>query len=102
MDLSLSLVVHQQQTTFFLLKSIIFILIIQKHIKKQKGFVKHNTSYVSVTSVFSFLWQDGQPNRILLVSIHQVIYPMTVDVLNQVFSPYGFVEKVVTFQKSAG
>ncbi|KNA17164.1 hypothetical protein SOVF_082600 [Spinacia oleracea] len=45
---------------------------------------------------------DGQPNRILLVSIHQVIYPMTVDVLNQVFSPYGFVEKVVTFQKSAG
>uniref|UniRef100_A0A803KX79 RRM domain-containing protein n=1 Tax=Chenopodium quinoa TaxID=63459 RepID=A0A803KX79_CHEQI len=45
---------------------------------------------------------DGQPNRILLVSIHQVIYPMTVDVLNQVFSPYGFVEKIVTFQKSAG
>lgn len=45
---------------------------------------------------------DGQPNRILLVSIHHVIYPMTVDVLQQVFSPYGFVEKVVTFQKSAG
>ncbi|KAJ8447041.1 hypothetical protein Cgig2_033610 [Carnegiea gigantea] len=49
------------------------------------------------------LWmQDGQPNRILLVSIHHVIYPMTVDVLHQVFSPYGFVEKIVTFQKSAG
>lgn len=45
---------------------------------------------------------DGQPNRILLVSIHHVIYPITVDVLQQVFSPYGFVEKVVTFQKSAG
>uniref|UniRef100_A0A7C9EGN8 RRM domain-containing protein n=1 Tax=Opuntia streptacantha TaxID=393608 RepID=A0A7C9EGN8_OPUST len=45
---------------------------------------------------------DGQPNRILLVSIHHVIYPMTVDVLHQVFSPYGFVEKIVTFQKSAG
>ncbi|CAO2827945.1 unnamed protein product [Amaranthus hypochondriacus] len=45
---------------------------------------------------------DGQPNRILLVSIHHVIYPMTAEVLNQVFSPHGFVEKIVTFQKSAG
>jgi hypothetical protein len=25
-----------------------------------------------------------------------------VEVLHQVFSPYGFVEKIVTFQKSAG
>ncbi|KAL9245681.1 hypothetical protein vseg_019305 [Gypsophila vaccaria] len=45
---------------------------------------------------------DEEPNRILLVSIHNVLYPMTVDVLNQVFSPYGFVEKIITFQKSAG
>ncbi|KAK7812150.1 polypyrimidine tract-binding protein homolog 3-like [Quercus suber] len=29
-------------------------------------------------------------------------YPITVEVLHQVFSPYGFVEKIVTFQKSAG
>jgi polypyrimidine tract-binding protein 2 len=45
---------------------------------------------------------DAQPNRILLVTVHQVLYPMTVDVLHQVFSPYGYVEKIVTFQKSAG
>jgi len=45
---------------------------------------------------------DAQPNRILLVTIHQVLYPMTVDVLHQVFSPHGHVEKIVTFQKSAG
>ncbi|KAK4345920.1 hypothetical protein RND71_036096 [Anisodus tanguticus] len=45
---------------------------------------------------------DSQPNRILLVSIHHVLYPMTVDVLHQVFSPHGIVEKIVTFQKSAG
>ncbi|XP_074264295.1 polypyrimidine tract-binding protein homolog 3-like [Silene latifolia] len=45
---------------------------------------------------------DEDPNRILLVSIHNVLYPMTAEVLNQVFSPYGFVEKIVTFQKSAG
>ncbi|WOL16054.1 hypothetical protein Cni_G24836 [Canna indica] len=46
--------------------------------------------------------QDSQPNRILLVTIHQMHYPITVEVLQQVFSPYGFVEKIVTFQKSAG
>lgn len=43
-----------------------------------------------------------QPNRILLVTIHHMLYPITVEVLQQVFSPYGFVEKIVTFQKSAG
>lgn len=45
---------------------------------------------------------DALPNRILLVSVHHMVYPITVDVLHQVFSPYGFVEKIVTFQKSAG
>ncbi|KAK9271720.1 hypothetical protein L1049_002083 [Liquidambar formosana] len=46
--------------------------------------------------------QDAQPNRILLVTVHHMLYPMTVEVLHQVFSPHGFVEKIVTFQKSAG
>ncbi|URD77476.1 polypyrimidine tract-binding protein [Musa troglodytarum] len=46
--------------------------------------------------------QDSQPNRILLVTIHHMLYPITVEVLHQVFSPYGLVEKIVTFQKSAG
>ncbi|MQL89809.1 hypothetical protein Taro_022396 [Colocasia esculenta] len=45
---------------------------------------------------------DSQPNRILLATIHQMLYPITVEVLQQVFSPHGFVEKIVTFQKSAG
>ncbi|KZV57876.1 polypyrimidine tract-binding protein3 [Dorcoceras hygrometricum] len=44
----------------------------------------------------------GRPNRILLVTIHHMLYPITVEVLHQVFSPHGFVEKIVTFQKSAG
>ncbi|KAK9110522.1 hypothetical protein Sjap_018582 [Stephania japonica] len=46
--------------------------------------------------------QDSQPNRILLITIHQLLYPITVEVLHQVFSPHGFVEKIVTFLKSAG
>ncbi|KAK9111203.1 hypothetical protein Scep_018722 [Stephania cephalantha] len=46
--------------------------------------------------------QDSQPNRILLITIHQLLYPITVEVLHQVFSLHGFVEKIVTFLKSAG
>eukprot|EP00252_Welwitschia_mirabilis_P014051 TRINITY_DN3107_c0_g1_i5.p1 TRINITY_DN3107_c0_g1~~TRINITY_DN3107_c0_g1_i5.p1 ORF type:complete len:462 (-),score=78.92 TRINITY_DN3107_c0_g1_i5:174-1559(-) len=44
--------------------------------------------------------QESQPNRILLVTINHVLYPITVDVLHQVFSPHGFVEKIVIFHKS--
>ncbi|GBG70696.1 hypothetical protein CBR_g7995 [Chara braunii] len=46
--------------------------------------------------------QEQQPNRILLITIHNPLYPITVDVLHQVFSPHGYVEKIVCFQKSAG
>ncbi|GKD68124.1 polypyrimidine tract-binding protein homolog 3 [Tanacetum coccineum] len=45
--------------------------------------------------------RGDEPNRILLVTIHHTIYPITVEVLNQIFSPHGYVEKVVIFQKSA-
>ncbi|KAG4115265.1 hypothetical protein ERO13_D12G093233v2 [Gossypium hirsutum] len=31
-----------------------------------------------------------------------MLYPITMKTLNQVFSPHGFVEKIVTFQKLAG
>ncbi|KAL7262805.1 hypothetical protein ACSBR1_001043 [Camellia fascicularis] len=58
-------------------------------------------------SLLSLCWSVAhtpgtQPNRILLVTIHHMLYPITVEVLHQVFSPHGFVEKIVTFQKSAG
>lgn len=46
--------------------------------------------------------QDSEPNRILLATIHHMLYPITVEVLHQVFKAYGYVEKIVTFQKSAG
>ncbi|KAF6157856.1 hypothetical protein GIB67_003756 [Kingdonia uniflora] len=49
-----------------------------------------------------FYFEDTEPNRVLLVTIHQLLYPITVDVLHQVFSSHGVVEKIVTFQKSAG
>ncbi|KAL3619430.1 hypothetical protein CASFOL_037000 [Castilleja foliolosa] len=45
--------------------------------------------------------QGDEPNRILLVTIYHMISPITEEVLHQVFSPHGFVEKIVTSQKSA-
>ncbi|CAL9037715.1 unnamed protein product [Musa banksii] len=63
------------------------------------------SSHQELTTTDSPGWksdQDSQPNRILLVTIHHMLYPITVEVLHQVFSPYGYVEKIVTFQKSAG
>ncbi|XP_020259040.1 polypyrimidine tract-binding protein homolog 3-like [Asparagus officinalis] len=48
----------------------------------------------------SFTDQDLQPNRILVVTIHTMIYPITEEVLHQVFSPYGFVEKIVILEET--
>nr|GEZ20063.1 polypyrimidine tract-binding protein homolog 3 [Tanacetum cinerariifolium] len=45
--------------------------------------------------------RGDEPNRILLVTIHHLIYPITVEVLNQIFTPHGYVEKVIIFQKSS-
>eukprot|EP00744_Colponema_vietnamica_P006350 GILI01009234.1.p1 GENE.GILI01009234.1~~GILI01009234.1.p1 ORF type:complete len:481 (-),score=116.78 GILI01009234.1:1041-2483(-) len=39
-------------------------------------------------------------NNILLVTVANVLYPVTVDVLHQIFSRHGAVQKVVIFTKS--
>ncbi|GKA98365.1 hypothetical protein Tco_0826302 [Tanacetum coccineum] len=46
--------------------------------------------------------RGDEPNHILLVTIHHMLYPITVEVIHQVYSRREYVEKVVTFQKSAG
>ncbi|KAA6400873.1 MAG: putative Polypyrimidine tract-binding protein [Streblomastix strix] len=48
-----------------------------------------------------------EPSRVLLVKIINAQYPITVDVLSQVFSPYevsprGTVEKIIVFAKAGG
>jgi polypyrimidine tract-binding protein 2 len=40
------------------------------------------------------------PGTILLVNVSNVIYPVTADVLHQVFSKFGAVHKIVIFSKS--
>ncbi|GKD19106.1 polypyrimidine tract-binding protein homolog 3 [Tanacetum coccineum] len=46
--------------------------------------------------------RGDEPNRILLVTIHHMLYPITVEVMHQIFSPHGYVEKAAIFQKSVG
>eukprot|EP01098_Paradermamoeba_levis_P008765 TRINITY_DN361_c0_g1_i1.p1 TRINITY_DN361_c0_g1~~TRINITY_DN361_c0_g1_i1.p1 ORF type:complete len:501 (-),score=101.83 TRINITY_DN361_c0_g1_i1:252-1529(-) len=43
-----------------------------------------------------------QQTNILLVTVQNVLYPVTIDVLHQVFSKYGSILKIVIFSKSAG
>jgi len=46
--------------------------------------------------------QNAPPNRILLITVHDCVYPMTVEVVHQVFSVHGPVEKIVVFNKPIG
>ena len=38
-------------------------------------------------------------SRVLLVHVSNLMYPVTVEMLHQIFSKYGMVERIVTFQK---
>ncbi|XP_060177272.1 polypyrimidine tract-binding protein homolog 3-like isoform X1 [Lycium barbarum] len=75
---------------------------VQPSIRGRNVYVQFSSHQELTTMDQNTQGRGDEPNRILLVSIHHVLYPMTVDVLHQVFSPHGIVEKIVTFQKSAG
>ncbi|XP_027363558.1 polypyrimidine tract-binding protein homolog 3-like isoform X2 [Abrus precatorius] len=74
---------------------------IQPSIRGRNVYVQFS-SHQELTTMDQSQGRGDEPNRILLVTIHHMLYPITVDVLYQVFSPHGSVEKIVTFQKSAG
>nr|KYP50582.1 Polypyrimidine tract-binding protein isogeny 3 [Cajanus cajan] len=74
---------------------------IQPSIRGRNVYVQFS-SHQELTTMDQSQGRGEEPNRILLVTIHHMLYPITVDVLYQVFSPHGSVEKIVTFQKSAG
>jgi len=44
--------------------------------------------------------QQGCPNSVLRVIIENMLYPITIDVLHQIFSKYGSVLRIVTFVKN--
>lgn len=75
---------------------------VQPTIRGRNVYVQFSSHQELTTMEQNAQGRGDEPNRILLVTIHHMLYPITVEVLHQVFSPHGFVEKVVTFQKSAG
>ncbi|KAL9395969.1 hypothetical protein Peur_010222 [Populus x canadensis] len=75
---------------------------IQPTIRGRNVYVQFSSHQELTTMDQNTQGRGDEPNRILLVTIHHMLYPITVEVLHQVFSPHGFVEKIVTFQKSAG
>ncbi|XP_038725707.1 polypyrimidine tract-binding protein homolog 3 isoform X4 [Tripterygium wilfordii] len=75
---------------------------VQPTIRGRNVYVQFSSHQELTTMEQNAQGRGDEPNRILLVTVHHMLYPITVEVLHQVFSPYGFVEKIVTFQKSAG
>jgi len=43
--------------------------------------------------------EQETPNHILLVSVINLVYPVTIDILHQVFSKYGSIKKIIIFSK---
>ncbi|XP_038700351.1 polypyrimidine tract-binding protein homolog 3-like isoform X2 [Tripterygium wilfordii] len=75
---------------------------VQPSIRGRNVYVQFSSHQELTTMEQNAQGRGDEPNRILLLTVHHMLYPITVEVLHQVFSPYGFVEKIVTFQKSAG
>ncbi|CAH1446126.1 unnamed protein product [Lactuca virosa] len=75
---------------------------VQPSIRGRNVYVQFSSHQELTTMEQNTQGRGDEPNRILLVTIHHMLYPITVEVLQQVFSPHGYVEKIVTFQKSAG
>jgi len=40
------------------------------------------------------------PNNILLITVLNILYPVTIDVLQRVFEKYGPIQKIIIFSKS--
>ncbi|GAA0151710.1 RNA processing factor [Lithospermum erythrorhizon] len=92
----------QMQDVPSAVNSLQFFTNVQPSIRGRNVYVQFSSHQELTTVEQSSQARDDEPNRILLVTVHHLLYPITVEVLHQVLSPYGFVEKIVTFQKSAG
>ncbi|XP_056849119.1 polypyrimidine tract-binding protein homolog 3 isoform X1 [Raphanus sativus] len=92
----------QMQDVSSAITALQFFTTVQPTIRGRNVYIQFSSHQELTTAEQNIHGREDEPNRILLVTVHHMLYPITVDVLHQVFSPYGFVEKIVTFQKSAG
>ena len=65
------------------------------------------TSQSTVHPLLGRFRRSASPKRLphapsLTPQIENMAYPVTVDAINTVFSPYGFVQKIAIFEKNNG
>eukprot|EP01132_Coremiostelium_polycephalum_P001528 gene1528-1923_t len=65
-----------------------------------QGMVRSKQLYVQYSNRDEILQNEESSNEILLITITNIIYPITIDVLFKLFSNYGNVLKILIFTKS--
>eukprot|EP00794_Sanderia_malayensis_P008074 gene8074-8938_t len=68
--------------------------------KHKELHVSNPSQALSAVSASSADSGEHSGNAILHVTVEQLIYPVTVDILHQIFSKYGMILKIVTFNRN--
>ncbi|XP_033244445.1 polypyrimidine tract-binding protein 1 isoform X1 [Drosophila miranda] len=64
------------------------------------GILQNNTSAVNAGNNTNAASAAGGPNTVLRVIVESLMYPVSLDILHQIFQRYGKVLKIVTFTKN--
>ncbi|EJW82183.1 hypothetical protein WUBG_06907, partial [Wuchereria bancrofti] len=64
------------------------------------GSTATGTAAISASALDISACTQQQPNSVLRVIIENMLYPVTLDVLHQIFSRYGKVLRIITFNKN--
>ncbi|XP_033239580.1 polypyrimidine tract-binding protein 1 isoform X2 [Drosophila pseudoobscura] len=64
------------------------------------GILQNNTSAVNAGNNTNAANAAGGPNTVLRVIVESLMYPVSLDILHQIFQRYGKVLKIVTFTKN--
>ncbi|VDM95234.1 unnamed protein product, partial [Onchocerca ochengi] len=64
------------------------------------GSTASGTAPISASALDISACTQQQPNSVLRVIIENMLYPVTLDVLHQIFSRYGKVLRIITFNKN--
>ncbi|CAH1774322.1 unnamed protein product [Owenia fusiformis] len=72
-----------------------------QELKTEAGSQQNAAAQAALQAAEALMGQAGeQPKTVLRVIIENMLYPVTVDVLKQIFSRYGQCQKIITFTKN--
>lgn len=77
-----------------------FFLLLQAALQAAQALVVNSGGVLNASSSSPVADTQGGPNTVLRVIIEQMLYPVTLDVLYQIFSRVGKVLRIVTFTKN--